>query len=297
MRVNKSPIPHLKGSIRIMDTRYSANQRDIKRYATQELRDEFLIEKVFEEGTITAVYSHVDRIIVMGCMPLESPVPIDQNVDCGKDLGVTYFLERREAGVINIGGSGKILVDGKKYGLTRLDCLYIPMGSHEVVFSSDNPAAPAKFYICSTPAHHTYPAKLITLESANKSRLGSQATSNERTINQMIHPAVLDTCQLSMGCTILEKGSVWNSMPSHTHERRMEVYFYFDLSEDNVVFHLMGEPTETRHIVMRSEQAVISPSWSIHSGCGTGSYTFIWAMAGENRTFDDMDAIATTDLK
>ncbi len=280
-----------------MDTRYSVNQRDFKRYTTQETRDEFLIQNIFIAGDISAVYSHVDRIVVMGAMPTDKALPIDKNIDCIKNFGVNYFLERRELGIINIGGAGKVTLDGEVYPMGNLDCLYVSMGTKEVTLESDDANNPAKFYMCSTPAHRAFPSKLITIQAANKSHLGSQATSNERTINQFIHPAVLDTCQLSMGCTILENGSVWNTMPVHTHERRMEVYFYFNIPENNVVFHLMGEGDETRHVVMHNEEAIISPSWSIHSGCGTASYAFIWAMGGENRTFDDMDGIATNDIR
>lgn len=183
------------------------------------------------------------------------------------------------------------------YDMGTLYGLYLPMGTKKVEFESRDTQKPAKFYMCSAPAHRAYPAKLITQEAANKVALGSSETSNKRVIYQFIHPAVLETCQLSMGCTALDTGSVWNTMPVHTHERRMEVYFYFNIPQDNVVFHYMGEGQETRHIVMQNEQAVISPSWSIHSGCGTSNYTFIWAMAGENRVFDDMDGIKTTDLR
>lgn len=280
-----------------MDIRYSCNQRDIKRYTTEELRKEFLIENVFVPGDVTAVYSHVDRIVVMGAMPTTQVLDIEKNIDCMANFGVNYLLERRELGIINIGGKGVVKADENVYPMKTLDCLYVSMGTKKVTFESEDPANPAKFYMCTTPAHKPCPNKLIDIDVANKSHLGSPATSNERTINQMIHPAVLETCQLSMGCTILNEGSIWNTMPAHTHERRMEVYFYFNIPENNVVFHFMGEPGETRHIVMQNEQAVISPSWSIHAGAGTGSYTFIWAMAGENRTFDDMDAIQTTDLR
>lgn len=280
-----------------MDIRYSVNQRDFKRYTTQETRDEFLIEKVFVPGDVTAVYSHVDRVVTIGAVPVAEDLPIDKNMDCWKDFGVTYFLERRELGIFNIGESGKVICDGAEYTLGHLDCLYVSMGTKSVVFHSDCADKPAKFYAFSCPAHKPCPTKLITIASANKSHLGSPATSNERTINQFIHPNVLETCQLSMGLTVLNEGSIWNTMPCHTHERRMEVYFYFDIPGDNVVMHYMGEGDETRHVVMRNEQAIISPSWSIHSGCGTAAYTFIWAMAGENRAFTDMDEIPMTALK
>lgn len=281
----------------MMDVRYGANSKDVKRYTTKELREEFLIEKVFEPNDITSVYSHIDRILIMGCMPTEDKIAIDKNFDAWKSFGVDYLLQRRELGIINIGDKGKVTVDGKEYKMGKFDCLYVGMGAKEIYFESDDKNMPAKFYMASTPAHKKCPDKYISLESAAKNPMGSPKTSNERIINQYIHPAVLETCQLSMGLTILKEGSVWNTMPTHTHERRMEVYFYFDIQEENVVFHFMGKPDETRHIVVGNEQAVISPSWSIHAGCGTGSYSFIWAMAGENREFTDMDHISTLDLK
>ena len=280
-----------------MDIRYSVNQRDVDRYTTQELRDEFLIEQVFVPGDVTAVYSHVDRVITMGAMPTTAALKLDKNIDCWKSLGAKFFLERRELGVINVGGVGTVKADGVEYPLNRIEGLYLTMGTKEVEFLSANAADPAKFYIVSSPAHKPCVNTLIPFDKAIHRDLGALETSNARTINQFIHPDVLETCQLSMGLTILKPGSVWNTMPAHTHERRMEVYFYFDIPADNVVFHYMGEPTETRHIVMQNEQAVISPSWSIHAGGGTANYSFIWAMAGENKVFDDMDAIKTTDIR
>ena len=280
-----------------MDIRYAANPRDVKRYTTQELRDEFLIENMYKPDEITAVYSHVDRMVVLGCMPVNEVVPIDKGIDIWANFGTKFFLERREIGIFNIGGAGSITVDGTKYELGYKDCLYITMGAKEVLFASDDPNAPAKFYMVSAPAHTSYETRLLKLEDANKKPCGETATSNKRVINQFIHPAVLKTCQLSMGMTVLESGSVWNTMPAHTHERRMEVYMYFELPEDQAVFHMMGQGQETRHLVMTNEQAVISPSWSIHCGAGTCNYTFIWAMGGENQEFDDMDTIPTQELK
>ncbi len=280
-----------------MDIRYSTGKEPFKRMNTTELRDEFLITDIFKNDDVSAVYSHVDRIVTMGVKPVNETVKLDKNIDSWKNFGVNYLLERRELGAINIGGKGKVIADGVAYDMEHFDGLYLPKGTKEVAFSSENPNEPAKFYICTTPAHAVFPAKLIPLKDAVHKHLGSQATSNERTINQYIHPDVLETCQLSMGLTHLEVGSVWNTMPVHTHERRMEVYFYFDIPDDQVVFHFMGEPNETRHIVMHNEEAVINPSWSIHSGCGTSNYTFIWAMCGENRAYDDQDWIKTEDLK
>jgi 4-deoxy-L-threo-5-hexosulose-uronate ketol-isomerase len=280
-----------------MDIRYSCNQRDFKRYTTEETRREFLIEKLFVEDQVTAVYSHVDRMVTVGIMPVNRALPIDDGMDVWHNFGTHYFLERRECGMFNVGGAGKVTVDGEVYALGYKDCLYIGQGAKDVTFASDDPKAPAKFYLVSAPAHCHYDNRLIKIADANKKPCGAAETSNKRVINQFIHPDVLKTCQLSMGMTVLEPGSVWNTMPCHTHERRMEVYFYFEVPRDNVVFHFMGEGDETRHIVMQNEQAVISPSWSIHAGAGTSNYTFIWAMGGENQAFDDMDDIPTTELK
>lgn len=280
-----------------MDIRYSTGKEPFKRMTTEELRDEFLIQNIFRAEDVSCVYSHVDRIVVMGAMPVKETLDIEKNIDPWKNFGVKYLLERRELGTINIGEKGYVNVDGQDYEMNHFDCIYVPMGCKKVTFRSADSAKPAKFYICTTPAHRAYPIKHIPFENAIHKHLGAQETSNERTINQYIHPDVLDTCQLSMGLTHLETGSVWNTMPVHTHERRMEVYFYFDLENDNVVFHFMGEPNQTRHIVMHNDEAVINPSWSIHSGCGTSNYTFIWAMCGENRAYDDQDWIKTEDLR
>lgn len=280
-----------------MDIRYSCNQRDFKRYTTEETRNEFLITGLYKADEVVAVYSHVDRMVTFGCMPVKENVSIDKGIDVWGNFGTHYILERREIGIFNIGGSGKITVDGTVYQLNYKDCLYITMGAKEVLFSSDEANKPAKFFMVSAPAHCSYENRLIKIEDAAKKPLGAMETSNKRVINQFIHPSVLKTCQLSMGMTCLEPGSVWNTMPAHTHERRMEIYTYFEVPENNVVFHMMGEGKETRHIVMQNEEAVISPSWSIHSGAGTSNYTFIWAMGGENQEFDDMDVIPTTELR
>ncbi len=280
-----------------MDIRYSCNQRDFKRYTTEETRKEFLIEKLFVADEVTAVYSHVDRMVTLGIMPVNERVPLDKGIDIWHNFGTEYFLERRELGMFNVGGAGQVTVDGTVYDLGHKDCLYITRGAKEVFFTSADKANPAKYYIVSAPAHCSYETRLIRIQDAAKKPLGAMETSNKRVINQFIHPSVLKTCQLSMGMTALEPGSVWNTMPAHTHERRMEVYFYFDIPENQVVFHMMGEGNETRHIVMQNEQAVISPSWSIHAGAGTSNYTFIWAMGGENQAFDDMDEIPTTELR
>ena len=280
-----------------MEIRYSANQRDFKRYTTEEIRGEFLIENLYVPDQVKAVYSHVDRMVTLGCMPVHETVSIDKGIDVWASFGTKYFLERREVGMFNIGGAGKVLVDGTEYALGYKDCLYITRGAKKILFQSEDANTPAKFYMVSAPAHCSYETRLIRLSDAAKKPLGAAETSNKRVINQFIHPDVLKTCQLSMGMTVLEPGSVWNTMPAHTHERRMEVYTYFEIPEGNVVFHMMGEGQQTRHIVMGNEQAVISPSWSIHAGAGTSSYTFIWAMGGENQAFDDMDVIPTEELR
>ena len=280
-----------------MDIRYSVNQRDFKRYTTEEVRGEFLIENLYKKDEVVAGYSHVDRMVTLGCMPVNEAVSISKGIDVWANFGTEYFLERREIGIFNIGGAGKIKADGEVFEMGYKDCLYITKGTKEVTFESNSPENPAKFYMVSAPAHTSYKTTVIPIEKAAKKPLGSMETSNKRVINQFIHPDVLQTCQLSMGMTVLEPGSVWNTMPAHTHERRMEIYMYFEVPENQVVFHMMGEGQETRHIVMQNEQAVISPSWSIHSGAGTSNYTFIWALGGENQAFDDMDNIATTDLR
>lgn len=280
-----------------MDIRYSVNQRDFKRYTTQELRDEFLIDGLYQPDEVRAVYSHVDRMVTLGCMPVREAVPIDKGIDVWHTFGTRFFLERREIGIFNIGGSGAVEAGGERFEMGYEDCLYITRGTESVVFHTNDPANPAKFYMVSAPAHKACKTTFIPIAKANHKPLGDAKTSNKRVINQFIHPDVLETCQLSMGLTQLDEGSVWNTMPAHTHERRMEVYTYFGIPEGNVVFHMMGESSETRHIVMQNEQAVISPSWSIHAGCGTSNYTFIWAMGGENQAFDDMDVIPTENLR
>ena len=280
-----------------MDIRYSCNQKDFKRYTTEEVRNEFLIENLYVANEVVGVYSHVDRMVTLGCMPTTEEVNLEKGMDVWANFGVNYFLERREMGIFNLGGEGVITVDGKEYKMNYKDCLYITRGAKVVTFKSDCECKPAKFYMVSAPAHCSYETRHLTFADAVKRPVGAEETSNKRTICQFIHPSVLPTCQLTMGMTRLESGSVWNTMPAHTHERRMEVYTYFEIPEGNVVFHFMGEPTETRHIVMTEGQAVISPSWSIHSGAGTSNYTFIWAMGGENQAFDDMDNLATTSLK
>ncbi|MDR1600315.1 MAG: 5-dehydro-4-deoxy-D-glucuronate isomerase [Oscillospiraceae bacterium] len=266
---------------------------DVKRYDTARLRGEFVAESVFEANEALLVYSHFDRIIAGGIMPVGKTVELTGS----RELAAKYFLERRELGVINVGGPGRITVDGAAYAMDSRDGLYVGMGARELAFESADGTNPAKFYLNSCPAHKTYPTVKINISQANPRPLGAAETCNKRTIYQYLHPAVTRTCQLCMGLTALEPGSNWNSMPCHTHERRMEVYFYFDVKPGQAIFHMMGEPGETRHVILHNEQAVISPSWSIHTGVGTSNYTFIWGMCGENQDFDDMDAINTLDLR
>lgn len=277
----------------MFDIRYANHPGDSKKYTTDELRKHYLMDKVFEADKALLTYSHVDRIIFGGIMPVDQAI----SLKASKELGVDYFLERREMGVINIGEKGIITLDGKEYELGRSDGLYIGMGIKEVTFRSADKNSPAKFYVNSAPAHKSFETVKIEISKANPVKAGARENCNERTIYQYVHPAVCKSCQLVMGMTILEPGSVWNTMPCHTHDRRMEVYLYFSMQEDTRVIHLMGEPSETRHIVMSNEQAVISPSWSIHSGVGTSNYTFIWGMCGENQTFTDMDHVAMKDLR
>ncbi|WP_271459876.1 5-dehydro-4-deoxy-D-glucuronate isomerase [Pantoea leporis] len=278
-----------------MDIRQSIHSEHAKTLDTDGLRREFLIDKIFDADNYTLTYSHIDRIIIGGVMPVQKPVTIGHEV--GKQLGVSYFLERRELGVINIGGPGLIEVDGKTWEIDQQEALYVGQGAQSVIFRSSDASRPAKFYYNSAPAHTHYPDKKITLDEAVKATLGDAATSNRRTINKFIVPDVLPTCQLTMGLTRLDDGNLWNTMPCHTHERRMEVYFYFDMADDSAVFHMMGQPQETRHLLVHNEQAVISPSWSIHAGVGTQRYTFIWGMVGENQVFDDMDHVNISALR
>lgn len=276
-----------------MQVRDGVNAKDFKHYTTERIRNDFMITDLFTKGEINMTYSNIDRIIAGSACPLESSL----RLEAGKEIGAEYFLERRELGIINIGGKGTVKVDDKEYQLESRDGLYVGMGAKEVSFESEDSDKPAKFYLVSAPAHKTYPNVKININDAKPQHAGSLDNSNKRTIYKYVHPDVAKSCQLLMGMTLLEPKNVWNTMPCHTHARRMEVYLYFDMSEDDVVFHLMGEQDETRHIVVRNEQAVINPSWSIHSGVGTGNYTFIWGMVGENQTFSDMDDVCMKDLK
>lgn len=276
-----------------MEIRTAASPTDVKHYTTDRLRQEFLIENLFVPGEVKTVYSHIDRIITGAAVPAATPLVLK----AGEEIRAEYFLHRREMGIINIAGKGIVTVDGTIYELDNQTGMYIGMGAKDITFASEDANNPAKFYFNSTPAHKTYPTVLIKQEDCVRVELGSLEESNHRVITKYILPGQVESCQLVMGLTKLKPGSVWNTMPTHTHDRRMEVYLYFDMPEDAIVFHYMGEPTETRHIVMRNEQVVIAPSWSIHSGSGTQAYTFIWGMAGENQDFDDMDHVAMKDIR
>ena len=275
------------------EVRYAASPREVKQMDTQALRNEFLIKNLFETDKLNHVYSHYDRYIVSGTVPVKNHVKLDTIAPLKAD----YFLQRRELGVINIGQTGQITVDGVAYTLEHKEALYIGKGSKEVIFSSKDPEHPAKFYINSTPAHNAYPNKKIGLNDVETVELGAPDTVNARTLRKYIVNSVVDVCQLQMGMTTIKSGSCWNTMPAHVHDRRMEVYFYIEVPKDHAVCHFMGQTNETRHIWMQNEEAVISPPWSIHSGSGTSNYTFIWGMAGENLDYSDMDVAKITDLK
>ena len=287
-----------------MELRTAASPRDVKHYTTERLREEFLIDDLFLPDVIKLVYSHIDRIITGSAVPVKETLKLT----AGDELRAQYFCERRELGVINIGGAGTITIDGKAYHVAHKEGMYIGMGSRDITFASDDAAAPAKFYLNSAPAHRTCPTVLIKPEGTpedgvvivkdcNKVELGSLETANHRTICKYILPGQVESCQLEMGMTKLEPGSVWNTMPAHVHSRRMEAYFYFEIPEDHAICHFMGEVGETRHVWMKGDQAVLSPEWSIHSAAATHNYTFIWGMGGENLDYGDQDFCLITDLK
>jgi len=275
------------------ESRYAHSPAEVKHMVTADLRKNFLISELFEADHIYLTLTHFDRYIAGGAMPVNETVHLS-NPDY---LKASYFLERRELGIINVGGSGTVIADGTGYDLDFKEALYIGRGTKEVTFTSSDPANPAKFYINSAPAHHAYPTKKVSKAEAEVVELGAPETANHRVINKLLVNSVLPTCQLQMGMTELKSGSVWNTMPAHTHDRRMEVYFYFEVPQGQSVCHFMGEPQETRHIWIQNEQAVISPNWSVHSGAGTSNYTFIWGMAGENLDYGDMDHCAINDLR
>ncbi|WP_153461870.1 5-dehydro-4-deoxy-D-glucuronate isomerase [Sediminibacillus terrae] len=277
-----------------MEIRHATNPTDVKHYDTERIRKEFLVENLFNIGELNLVYSHYDRLITGGAVPVKEALKLE----AGDLLKTEYFLERREVGIINIAdGTGIVTVDGEKYELNKRDCVYVGLGHENVTFASQDSSSPARFYIVSATAHKQYPTKKIAIEEATPNHLGSDSQSNKRTIYQYIHAGGIQSCQLMMGMTLLAPNNMWNTMPPHLHDRRMEAYLYFDMEEDSRVIHFMGRPDETRHIVMKNEQVVFSPPWSIHSGVGTNNYTFIWAMAGENYTFTDMDGVSMDELK
>ncbi len=277
-----------------MQVRYSPDPVGFKKLTTEELRKTFLIDDLFQVNEIPMVYSDVDRSITGSAVPSGKSLKL---IATQKEMAAEYFCERREIGIINIGQSGSIIIDGKEYKMNYKDALYIGKGSKEIVFTSGDEKNPAQFYFVSYPAHKEFPVQHVKYEDAIHRHLGSVETSNKRTIHQYILPEKFSTCQIVMGLTELEDGSVWNTMPPHTHQRRSEVYMYFNLKPESFVVHLIGEAEETRHIIIRDRQAVLSTSWSLHAGCGTESYSFIWAMGGENQVFDDMDGISMKDLK
>jgi len=275
------------------ENRYAVGHNEAKNFNTQQLRENFLAEDLFQQDKIKLVYTHYERYIVGGAVPVTGPLALDA-ID---PLKAQHFLDRRELGIINVGETGIVTVDGEEIVLHNKEALYVGAGNKSVIFSSLNGVTPARFYLNSAPAHKAYPTKKVTREDANVLELGSLETSNERTIYQLIINGVVETCQLQMGMTCLKPGSIWNTMPAHQHDRRMEAYLYFDLAEDQAVSHFMGEPKETRLIWTGNEQAVISPAWSIHSGAGTSNYSFIWGMAGENLDYDDMDKYMPNELR
>lgn len=277
-----------------IDVRQVHHPEAVRAFDTEALRRNFLVEDLFEEGRIRLTYSHVERFIIGGAVPLMAPLVLGSDK---ATIGSPHFLDRRELGVFNIGGPGAITADGARFALGHRDAAYVAMGTTEVAFSSDDAADPARFYLLSTPAHARYETKVVKVADAKQMPLGDQATANKRTIFQMIHPDVVKSCQLVMGMTQLAEGNIWNTMPCHVHDRRSEVYLYFDLADDARVIHLMGAPDETRHIVVADGQAVISPPWSIHSGCGTRAYTFIWGMGGDNIDYTDMDMVPMAELR
>jgi 4-deoxy-L-threo-5-hexosulose-uronate ketol-isomerase len=276
-----------------MEVRYSPDQNGFKRFTTEELRKSFLIESLFKKNKIPMVYSDIDRSITGSAVPSGRTLKLTATK---KEMAADYFTERREIGIINTGGEGSIVVNKKEYKMANRDGLYIGRGSKKVEFKSLNAKKPAMFYFVSYPAHTSYPDNHVKFSQSTPVKLGSLKESNARTIYKYIHPGTMQTCQLVMGLTELKEGSVWNTMPAHTHQRRSEVYMYFNLKPESYVLHILGEPTQTRHIIIRNQQAVLSTSWSMHAGCGTQNYSFIWAMGGENQVFDDMDWIPMNNL-
>ena len=275
------------------DVRQAIDPRAARAYGTEELRAAFLIETLFEAGTVHLTYNHLDRLVVGGAMPAGEALVLPSV----KQTGTPRFLDRREMVIVNVGGPGAVMAGGERFEMEPRDMVYLGLGAGDVSFSSADAARPAKFYLLSAPAHRAFPSRLIRIGEAKRLDLGAQATSNERSIFQFVHPDVMESCQLVVGMTQLAPGSVWNTMPCHVHDRRSEAYLYFDLDAGQRVFHFMGEPSETRHLVVANEQAILSPGWSIHSGAGTSNYAFVWAMAGDNVDYRDVDMVAMEDLR
>lgn len=276
-----------------IDIRQVSSPTETKGFDTDKLRANYLLQSIFVAGEMTLTYSHLDRSVVGGVVPNDGSIVLKSN----KQIGSEGFLDRREIGILNVGKAGSVVADGMRYHLNFTDCLYLPMGIKDVSFESDDTSEPANFYFVSVPAHHAYEAKKITADDAILLELGTQSDANKRKLRQYIHPDVVDSCQLVMGVTSIEDGSVWNTMPCHIHDRRSEIYLYFDMQANTRVIHLMGEPDETRHLIVKNQEAILSPGWSIHSGAGTGRYAFIWSMAGDNQDFTDMDFIDMQDLR
>jgi 4-deoxy-L-threo-5-hexosulose-uronate ketol-isomerase len=288
-QINKSA----NGKVPTLEIRHARSQQEVQSMSTDGLRKSFLMESIVVPGEINSIYSHYDRLITGGVSPLDQPVQLPNY----SALAADYFLERREIGIINVSGDGSIVADGTEFAIQKLDCLYIGKGTKSVSFKSNDPAVPAVFYFVSAPAHQDYPTKKLASFEAEPMNIGSSKTANERTVYKYIHEKGIASCQLVMGLTLLKTGSVWNTMPAHTHDRRSELYFYFDVQEDQRVSHFMGHPQETRNLWVANHQGIISPPWSIHAGCGTASYGFIWSMAGENYSYSDMDKVAISELR
>jgi 4-deoxy-L-threo-5-hexosulose-uronate ketol-isomerase len=292
---SQNGINHGEASNPPMEVRHAQSQREVMHLNTDELRQAFLMEDIAKTGAIKSVYSHYDRLITGTAVPTNNSLSLPNY----PELKSNFFLERREMGIINVGGNGSVIVDGEDFPISRLECLYIGKGAGKatVSFKSQKTENPAVFYFVSAPAHKEYPTTKLTSAKAEPVEMGSSESANERTVYKYIHSAGIPSCQLVMGLTQLKPGSVWNTMPAHVHDRRSEVYFYFDVKEGNRVVHFMGEPTETRHLFVANHQAVVSPPWSIHAGCGTASYSFVWAMAGENYSYTDMDKVGITEMR
>lgn len=287
------PLPGRGNEVEAMQIRFHNSPAEVSRMNAEELRSNFLVQNIMVADQLNFTYSHYDRVIIGGAVPITKTITLP-TYDC---LKANYFLERRELGIINVGGDGEIKADGKVYVLNKLDCLYIGKGNKKITFKSKKKDNPAKLYILSSPAHHTYSTKLMKKEKASPTEMGAVATANQRTIYKYIHADGIKSCQLVMGLTILKEGSVWNTMPTHVHDRRMEAYYYFDVPQNQKIIHIMGQPNETKHLVVSNDEAIISPPWSIHSGCGTSNYGFIWGMAGENFIYTDIDAVNINELR